>query len=150
MLLLKQVMIPVILLPLRVHGGWSKCHWIVEAKITGCWFEQAEGREKERSKTVVNQCIVASKRQYQTVMELSGIVRGGILKGVVSRKGKVRMSLKKQKTGWVQVESKWSSQKKQLKVQTVFFVVQGETSCVCPRSQGTLSSEDDGRRRSLG
>ena len=29
MLLLHQIMIPVILLPLRVHGGWSKCHWIV-------------------------------------------------------------------------------------------------------------------------
>ena len=83
-------------------------------------------------------------------MELSGIVRGGKLKGVVSCKGKVRMSLKKQKTGWVQVESKLSSQKKQLKAQTGFFVVQGETSCVCPRSQGTLASEDDGRRRSLG
>ena len=70
MLLLKQIMIPVILLPLRVHGGWSKCHWIVEAKITGCWFEQAEVREKERSRTVVKQCIVAFKLQYQTVMEM--------------------------------------------------------------------------------
>ena len=29
MLLLHQIMIPVILLPLRVHGGGSKCHWIV-------------------------------------------------------------------------------------------------------------------------
>ena len=70
MLLLKQIMIPVILLPLRVHGGWSKCHWSVEAKITGCWFEQAEGREKERSRTVAKHCIVASKLQYQTVMEM--------------------------------------------------------------------------------
>ena len=33
-LLLKQIMVPVVLLPLRVHGGWSKCHWNVEAKIT--------------------------------------------------------------------------------------------------------------------
>ena len=104
MLLLKQVMIPVILLPLRVHGGWSKCHWIVEAKITGCWFEQAEGRGKKRSRNGVNQCIVASKWQCQTVMKLSDIVRGPILKGVVSRKGNVRMSLNKlTKPGWVQV-----------------------------------------------
>ena len=29
MLLLHHIMIPVKLLPLRVHGGWSKCHWIV-------------------------------------------------------------------------------------------------------------------------
>ena len=85
-LLLKQVMIPVILLPLRVHGGWSKCHWIVEAKITGCWFEQAEGRGEERSRTGVNQCIVASKWQRRTVMKLSEIVKGRILKGVVSCK----------------------------------------------------------------
>ena len=29
MMLLHQIMIPVVLLPLRVHGGWAKCHWIV-------------------------------------------------------------------------------------------------------------------------
>ena len=29
MMLLHQIMIPVVLLPLRVHGGWAKYHWIV-------------------------------------------------------------------------------------------------------------------------
>ena len=29
MVLLHQNLIPVVLLPLRVHGGWAKCHWIV-------------------------------------------------------------------------------------------------------------------------
>ena len=29
MMLLHQIMIPVVLLPLRIHGGWAKYHWIV-------------------------------------------------------------------------------------------------------------------------
>ena len=152
MLLLKQVMIPVMLLPLRVHGGWSKCHWIVEAKITGCWFEQAEGRGKERSRKGVNQCIVASKRQCRTVMELSDIVRGLILKGVVSCKGNARMSLKKLTKNWLGPSIiKVDEQERQLKAQTGFFVAQGETGCLSPRPQGKkLASEDDGRRRTPG
>ena len=32
MMLLHQIMIPVVLLPLRVHGGWAKYHWIVSVE----------------------------------------------------------------------------------------------------------------------
>ena len=48
-------MIPVVLLPLSVHGGCSRYHWIVVAKFTDCWLEQAEkARGKGRKKIVKN------------------------------------------------------------------------------------------------
>ena len=73
-------------------------------------------------------------------MKLSDIVRGRIRKGVVSRKGNVRMSLKKLTKNWLGPSIiKIDEQERQLKAQTGFFVVQGETSCLCPRSQGKTS-----------
>ena len=50
MLLLHQTMTPVVLLPLRVHGGWSKYHWIVGRRAPVVGLSKLNMRDK------VSQC----------------------------------------------------------------------------------------------
>ena len=56
-------MIPVVLLPLSVHGGCSRYHWIVVAKFTDCWLEQAKKASGKGRKMV--KMLSMSKRHCQ-------------------------------------------------------------------------------------
>ena len=64
MLLLHQIMIPVILLPLCVHGGWSECHWIVGRGAP------VVGLSKLNMRDNVNECKL-NLRAASAKMELS-------------------------------------------------------------------------------